>query len=167
MQAQMQNKAPQGMMEQFQKLRPPSFKGESKPELAESWLEEMEKIFNAIQCPEEDKVRLAIFMLQDHAYIWWKATVRTIFEDHEVNWGEFIKALKDKFIPEHVRDQKEEEFMNLIQGPLSVAEYEAKFSALGKYAPHIFNDQSRKIKKFVRGLHSGIRCYVAAQDPQS
>ena len=45
-------------------MTPPSFKGESDPLLAESWMRETEKIFRAIRCPDEDKVTLATYMLQ-------------------------------------------------------------------------------------------------------
>ncbi|MQM08029.1 hypothetical protein Taro_040881 [Colocasia esculenta] len=33
------------IMEQFKRMAPPSFKGESQPLLAESWMREIEKIF--------------------------------------------------------------------------------------------------------------------------
>ncbi|MQL86167.1 hypothetical protein Taro_018697 [Colocasia esculenta] len=52
------------IMERFKKMTPPSFKGESDPLMAESWLRETEKIFRAIRCPDEDKVTLATYMLQ-------------------------------------------------------------------------------------------------------
>ncbi|MQL94299.1 hypothetical protein Taro_026949 [Colocasia esculenta] len=52
------------IMERFKKMAPPSFKGESQPLLAESWMREIEKIFRAIRCAEEDKVSFATYMLQ-------------------------------------------------------------------------------------------------------
>ncbi|MQL98075.1 hypothetical protein Taro_030777 [Colocasia esculenta] len=52
------------IMERFKRMTLPSFKGESQPLLAESWMREVEKIFQAIRCAEEDKVSLAIYMLQ-------------------------------------------------------------------------------------------------------
>jgi hypothetical protein len=48
---------------------------------------------------------------------------------------------------------------------MTVAAYEAKFSQLGRYAPHIYNDERCRVKKFVDGLKSQIRRYVATQDP--
>ncbi|MQM13230.1 hypothetical protein Taro_046156 [Colocasia esculenta] len=51
-------------MEQFKRMSPPSFKGESDLLLAESWMREIEKIFWAIRCAEDDKVTLATYMLQ-------------------------------------------------------------------------------------------------------
>ncbi|MQL71346.1 hypothetical protein Taro_003678, partial [Colocasia esculenta] len=52
------------IMERFKRMALPSFKGESQPLLAKSWLREVEKIFRAIRCAEEDKVSLATYMLQ-------------------------------------------------------------------------------------------------------
>ncbi|MQM11484.1 hypothetical protein Taro_044388 [Colocasia esculenta] len=52
------------IMERFKRMTPPSFKGESDPLMAESWLRETEKIFRAIRCPDEDKWTLATYMLQ-------------------------------------------------------------------------------------------------------
>ncbi|MQL82510.1 hypothetical protein Taro_014985 [Colocasia esculenta] len=52
-------------MERFKRMAPPSFKKESDPLLAESWMWEIKKIFRAIRCAEEDKVSLAVYMVQE------------------------------------------------------------------------------------------------------
>ncbi|MQM19069.1 hypothetical protein Taro_052069, partial [Colocasia esculenta] len=52
------------IMEMFKRMALPPFKGESQPLLAESWMIEVEKIFRAIRCVEEDNVSLATYMLQ-------------------------------------------------------------------------------------------------------
>lgn len=49
-----------------------------------------------------------------------------------------------------LQDQKEEEFMSLSQGDMSVFEYESKFVELEKYAPHIQSDDKRRTKKFIK-----------------
>ncbi|MQL91456.1 hypothetical protein Taro_024063 [Colocasia esculenta] len=51
------------IMERFKRMLPPSFKGESDPLLAESWMREIEKIFRAVRCADADKVTLATYML--------------------------------------------------------------------------------------------------------
>ncbi|MQL73244.1 hypothetical protein Taro_005580 [Colocasia esculenta] len=52
------------IMERFKRMAPPPFKGESQPLRVESWMREVEKIFRANRCAEEDKVSLATYMLQ-------------------------------------------------------------------------------------------------------
>ena len=50
---------------------------------------------------------------------------------------------------------------------MTVAEYEWKFNSLGRYAPHIFYDLRRKLKKFVSGLRGNIRHFMVASDPKT
>jgi len=54
------------------------------------------------------------------------------------------------------------EFMELIQGNKTVLQYEAKFTELSRFAPHIVADDVRKAKKFQRGLRPSIRTRMAA-----
>ncbi|MQM19276.1 hypothetical protein Taro_052277, partial [Colocasia esculenta] len=103
------------IMELFKRMSPPSFKGESDPLLAESWMREIEKIFQTIRCAEDDKVTLAIYMLQERADVWWSSMLRTRFEDGavEVGWDEFVRLFRAKFVPEHIQDKMEQEFLSL------------------------------------------------------
>ena len=48
-----------------------------------------------------------------------------------------------------------------------VANYKAKFSTLGRYAPHIFDNPCIKFKKFINGLRSNMRRYVTTNDPET
>ncbi|MQM23856.1 hypothetical protein Taro_056926, partial [Colocasia esculenta] len=58
----------------------------------------------------------------------------------------------------------EQEFLSLTQGSQTVLEYEARFSELSKYAPHIVEDERRKTKKFVMGLKPSLRTRLVAFD---
>ncbi|MQL77979.1 hypothetical protein Taro_010406 [Colocasia esculenta] len=81
------------IMERFKRMSPPSFKGESDPLLAESWMRVIEKIFQAIRCTEDDKVTLATYMLQELTDVWWSSLLCTRFEDGvvEIGWDEFVR----------------------------------------------------------------------------
>ncbi|MQM06302.1 hypothetical protein Taro_039123, partial [Colocasia esculenta] len=96
-------------MEKFKRMAPLSFKGESDPLLAESWMREIEKIFRAIRCAEDDKVTLATYILQERADVWWSMLLRTRFEDSavEVAWNKFVRLFRAKLVPEHIRDKME------------------------------------------------------------
>ncbi|MQL94949.1 hypothetical protein Taro_027611 [Colocasia esculenta] len=54
---------------------------------AQSWMREIENIFRAIRCAEDDKVTLATYMLQEGADVWWSSLLRTRFEDGAVEIG--------------------------------------------------------------------------------
>ncbi|MQL91440.1 hypothetical protein Taro_024058 [Colocasia esculenta] len=129
-------------------------------------MREIEKIFRAIRCADEDKVTLAIYMLQKRADVWWASLLRTRFEDGaiDVAWDEFVRLFRAKFVPEHVQDRMEQELLSLAQGSMTVLEYEARFSELSKYAPHIVTDEHRKTKKFVMGLKPSLRTRLVAFD---
>ena len=49
--------------EKFKKLNPLAFKGESDPIVAESWVLDLEKYFEVLNCSETQKVVFATFML--------------------------------------------------------------------------------------------------------
>lgn len=50
--------------------------------------QQVEKLFRAMQCPEEDKVKLAPFTFEREAKDWWKATKRVLIaEEDPIYWG--------------------------------------------------------------------------------
>lgn len=56
----------QGLME-FWHSNPSQFNGEFDPEKAELWIQDMEKIFEAMMCPNERRVTYATFMVNGDA----------------------------------------------------------------------------------------------------
>ncbi|BBN67402.1 cold shock domain protein 1, partial [Prunus dulcis] len=52
------------------------FVGSTDPAEAELWITDVERIFEVLECPAEDRVRLATFLLKGNAYHWWKAVKR-------------------------------------------------------------------------------------------
>ena len=51
-------------LERFRKLGPPTFQGTADPMIAEVWLKQMEKIFVAMGCNDDQRAILASFVLQ-------------------------------------------------------------------------------------------------------
>ncbi|MQM06076.1 hypothetical protein Taro_038897 [Colocasia esculenta] len=109
---------------------------------------------------------VAVGNSQERADVWWASLLHTRFEDGaiDVAWDEFVRLFWAKFVPEHVQDRMEQEFLYLAQGSMTVLEYEARFSELSKYAPHIMTDERRKTKKFVMGLKPSLRTRLVAFD---
>ncbi|XP_030442425.2 uncharacterized protein LOC115664665 [Syzygium oleosum] len=147
-----------GLVEQFLKLRPPKFSGTGDPEEAESWIDELQKIFELLRCSEEEKVNLALFQLQGNASHWWKAMKETVFsENTAVTWNAFVETFNGKYFSECARDKKMQEFLQLRQNNLTVDQYEAKFAQLSRYAPRLIEDPVHKAKRFRDGLKPDIR----------
>ncbi|MQM04313.1 hypothetical protein Taro_037110 [Colocasia esculenta] len=103
---------------------------------------------------------------QERADVWWSSLLRTRFEDGavDVTWDAFVRLFRAKFVPEHIQDKMEQEFLSLTQASMTILEYEARFSELSKYAPHIVEDERRKTKKFVMGLKPSLRTRLVAFD---
>ena len=55
-----------------------------------------------------------------------------------------------------VKEQKVYEFVELVQGAKIVAQYEAKFATLSRYAPKLVSTEAKKAAKFQRGLRANI-----------
>ncbi|MQM16973.1 hypothetical protein Taro_049937, partial [Colocasia esculenta] len=106
------------------------------------------------------------YSCKERADVWCSSLLRTRFEDGAVDvaWDAFMRLFRAKFVPEHIQDKMEQEFLSLTQGSMTVLEYEARFSELSKYALHIVEDEHRKTKKFVMGLKPSVRTRLVAFD---
>ncbi|XP_020206030.1 uncharacterized protein LOC109791176, partial [Cajanus cajan] len=137
-------------LEQFQRNHPPTFKGGYDPDAAMNWLTEIEKIFNVMDCPIAQKVKLATFMLTADAHFWWEGALRRMIDGGvHLNWDNFKKVFLEKYFPDDVRSRKEMEFLELNQGNDIVAEYAAKFDAL--------DHDNRARAAFYKGVGGPIR----------
>ncbi|MQL93974.1 hypothetical protein Taro_026624 [Colocasia esculenta] len=127
----------------------------------------MQGLVQAMQMQAHTQAALqAQLEAQERADVWWSSLLRTRFEDGvvDVAWDAFVRLFRAKFVPEHIQDKMEQEFLSLTQGSMTVLEYEARFSELSKYAPHIVEDERRKTKKFVMGLKPSLRTRLVAFD---
>ena len=86
-------------------------------------------------------------MFRGDAERWWETT-RQRFGDREPTWDEFQRVFNDTYCPTWIREQKVYEFVELVQGTNTVAQYEAAFTALSRYAPELVSTEARKAAKF-------------------
>ena len=70
------------LLEKFLKLRPPVFRGKSDTLGAEGWIKKLTKIFEAMSIPDERKLTLVPFILEDEAEFWWDMIARTEDVEH-------------------------------------------------------------------------------------
>ncbi|XP_020219782.1 uncharacterized protein LOC109802798 [Cajanus cajan] len=154
-------------LERFQRNNPPTFQGGYDPDVAINWLMEIEKIFNVMECPLTQKVRLATFMLTADAHFWWEGALQRMIDGGvQLNWDNFKRVFLEKYFPDDVRSQKEVEFLELKQGNDTVAEYAAKFDALVRYCTHYHDEGGERAKciKFVNGLRPEIKTAINYQE---
>ncbi|XP_020205583.1 uncharacterized protein LOC109790769 [Cajanus cajan] len=144
-------------LSEFRKGNPPQFTGVDRPEVADQWIEEMEKIFMVMQCLEERKLVYAIYMLVGEASFWWKGAQAMMEARGEVvNLENFKKVFLEKYFPDSTRNAKEVEFLRLQQGNMSVQEYVVKFKHLARYYSQAISEAWR-CRKFSESLRYELK----------
>uniref|UniRef100_A0A2N9F3X1 Retrotransposon gag domain-containing protein n=1 Tax=Fagus sylvatica TaxID=28930 RepID=A0A2N9F3X1_FAGSY len=78
-------------------------------------------------------------------------------ETEQCTWETFKAAFYEKYFPKSVRFQKENEFIKLQQGSMTVSQYEAEFAKLAKFAPALVADKENKVLSFHDGLRPQIK----------
>ncbi|NAW06138.1 retrotransposon gag domain-containing protein, partial [Salmonella sp. gx-f8] len=101
--------------------------------MAEYWLEASERIIEDLDCSPEQKLKGAVSLLGEEAYQWW-LTVKEGTQPEQVTWKFFKTVFQSKYVGTIYMDAERKEFLNLTQGNKSVAEYEAEFLRLSRYA---------------------------------
>ncbi|KAK2359561.1 hypothetical protein QL285_084922 [Trifolium repens] len=153
-------------LDRFRRNNPPTFKGMHDPEGAQDWMQEIERIFRAMVCTDEQKVRLETHMLVGEAGDWWdNARQRLEVAGTVITWAVFKGEFLGKYFPEEVRARKEVEFLELKQGNMTVAEYAAKFGVLIKFSPYynVVDAEISKCIKFENGLRPEIKQFIRCQ----
>ena len=116
-------------VDQARRLGVVGFDG-ANPMVALSWLDDTEKILDeGMQFPDEDRVRIAGFLLGGNARKWW-AYERT---RKRHTWAQFKVAFHTEFCPPAFVETKRLEFETLTQGSMTVSEYERRFRELSDF----------------------------------
>ncbi|XP_041011341.1 uncharacterized protein LOC121255124 [Juglans microcarpa x Juglans regia] len=128
---------------------------------AESWIERLEQIFEALYCTNDQKVTYAAFNLTDAANKWWKST-RALLQIElgdgvPVTWDCFRKIFLERFFPQTLRESRARQFTDLTQGTMTVDQYATKFMELSRFVSYLIPDEEKKAEKFERGLNRRIR----------
>ncbi|CAJ2633780.1 unnamed protein product [Trifolium pratense] len=135
-------------LEQFMKLKPPTFSGSDASEDPQRFIDGLERLWRALGCSNIRAVELASFQLEGVAYDWFD----TVSRGREVGsppmaWDEFSRLFMARFLPESVRDSLAHEFERFEQTEgMSVSEYSARFTQLSRHARYTVTEETR-IKK--------------------
>ena len=74
-----------------------------------------------------------------------------------MTWGEFKELFMGKFFPATARHAKAWEFLELLQGSMTMLEYIAKFTELACFGDDYVATNMAKVRKFKDGLKLSIR----------
>ncbi|XP_052725433.1 uncharacterized protein LOC128194284 [Vigna angularis] len=149
-------------LESFLQHRPSKFSGKCLPDEADQWLRDMERIFNAKRCPDENRLAYTEYLLTGEASHWW-ASARAILTDahQQITWEMFRDKFYEEYFPDNIRFAKEVEFLQLVQGGMSVSEYTNKFKHLVRFNTMATSGEWQ-CRKFENGLRSDLKVLISS-----
>ena len=121
----------------------------------------MEKILDeGMLCSDEDRVRIAGFLLGGNARKWW-ADEKT---RKRHTWAQFRAAFHTEFCPPAFVETKRLEFETLTKGSMTVLEYESRFRELSDFCHNLVVDEVSKKRRFLDGLIELIALSLSRSD---
>ncbi|KAA3464322.1 reverse transcriptase [Gossypium australe] len=132
------------------------------PSTVEYWLESTKRIMDDLDFSAEEKLKGIISLLRDESYQWW-LTIRDGAIAEDLTWEFFRAAYQRKYIGASYVDAQRKAFLNLVQGNKTVAEYEAEFLRLSRYARGIVGTKYERCVRFEDRLRDELRMMIAPQ----
>ncbi|XP_023906356.1 uncharacterized protein LOC112018082 [Quercus suber] len=77
-------------------------------------------------------------------------------------WVKFKGVFYDNYFPKMVREQKEREFPDLVQGSMTIEQYAAKFIELSHFGPHLILTEAKKASRFQKGFNEKLQHHLIA-----
>jgi hypothetical protein len=111
-----------------------------------------ERKLKAVGANDEEKVRYAVHLLSGPAAAWWDNEVTLQLPEKVFSWDEFKERFRTFHVPESVVELKRREFEDLTQGSATMMAYIKEFTRLSRYASDEVSTDSKRVKRFLRGL---------------
>ncbi|XP_052877291.1 uncharacterized protein LOC128283920 [Gossypium arboreum] len=103
-----------------------------------------------------EKLKGAVSLLHDEAYQWW-LKARDGTQPDQLAWDLFKTVFQSKYVGANYIDARRRDFLNLTPGDRSVAEYEAKFLRLSRYARGMVATEYERCVHFEDSLRDNLR----------
>jgi hypothetical protein len=143
-----------------------TYGGEEDAEVAGHWLRKVERVINQMQVPEELQVDCVTQLLVDSAHSWWE-TIRERRSGEVLRWRDFREEFEERYYSWEHRREKEQEFLDLRQGDLTVLKYERRFQDLAAFASTYLLTERHRVERFHDGLRQELRMILIAMQFQS
>jgi hypothetical protein len=119
-----------------------------------------ESKFGLLHCMEYQKTLYVVQQLRGSTRVWWATYTATLQDNHQVLWGEFRTVFCGHHIPAGLMHHKQQEFLELQQGPHSVYECIKKFNYLAQYGARHVDTDEKKIEFFWKGLTTQLHDHL-------
>ncbi|CAO2827525.1 unnamed protein product [Amaranthus hypochondriacus] len=150
----------QSTFDRFDRHRPATYNGVADPLILEGSLREIENLFDATGFPPEERVAIGTYYLKFEADNWWSTVKNECLATSGFGWPQFAEKLKTRFYPDELRWQKQEEFLSLNQGLMSVQEYTDKFTELSRFALNIIPTEAKRVKRYIKKMNPRVRTHI-------
>ncbi|KAL6498638.1 hypothetical protein OROGR_028185 [Orobanche gracilis] len=140
------------------RMNPPRFTGATDALGWDGWLLKLGKILEVVDCPEERKVSVAQFLLDNDDANWWEAVKP---RDLVVTWAEFQGFMRDEFCPEPIRNQRIIEFFSARPQDVPLSQAIIDLSKQLSYVQDQVRTKEDKICHFARRMNPEILQYMA------
>ena len=151
-------------LREFVRLNPVTSGSSSNPLDADDWLRDITFQMESADVALASYVTFAAYHLRGSAAQWWESHRRMLPDGTVTTWEEFQTAFRARYIPRGLMDQKKKEFRNLIQGKMTVDEYQRKFLELSRYAEDDVSTDAHKQEKFQDGLNPRLKLALCLHD---
>ena len=138
-----------------------AFMGEEDAEIAGRWLRKIERSMDQIAVPAELRVDCATQLLSDRAQTWWDI-VKERRAAETLRWRDFRTEFENQYYSRQHWKIKEQEFLALTQGDMTVLEYERRFQDLSMFASVYLPTEQHRIERLRDGLRQELRMGLAA-----
>ncbi|XP_010677027.1 uncharacterized protein LOC104892740 [Beta vulgaris subsp. vulgaris] len=126
----------------------------------ENWLREMEKLFTATNCSAAEMVLIGTYYLKKEVDNWWSTVKDVCMATSGFGWTQFSAKLKERFYPDELRWQKQEEFLSLTQGNMDIHKYTDRFTELSKFAGTVIPTEAERVKRYIKKMNPRVRTLV-------
>jgi len=99
-------------MDRIAVRKPNYYDRKADPGEVESWLRNIEKVFDVVEVPTEWQVSIGSYYLSGKVNAWW-GTIGEKRNELGFDWGSFKTILCETFYPVSLHHKKEDEFLNL------------------------------------------------------
>ncbi|XP_052736046.1 uncharacterized protein LOC128197709 [Vigna angularis] len=149
-------------LESFLQHRPAKFNGKGLPDEADQWLRDLERIYDAKRCLDDNRLAFTEYLLTGEASHWWSSMKMLLAEAQSpISWEVFKTKFYEEYFPDSVRFAKEVEFLQLVQGGMSVSEYTNKFKHLIRFNTMAMSGEWQ-CRKFENGLRSDLKVLISS-----
>ncbi|XP_017621178.1 uncharacterized protein LOC108465358 [Gossypium arboreum] len=130
--------------------------------VAEYWIDATERIMDDLDCTLDQKLKGTVSLLRDKAYQWW-LTINDGTQADRLTWEVFKTTFQAKYVGASYVDACRREFLNLTQRVKTVAEYEAEFLRLSRFAREMVATEYEQCVRFEDSLRDGLKVLIAPQ----